>query len=463
MCLWLYLLDRAVGRTRRRARPPDYLDAPVFSEPAGTLTRRQLCQNAVLLGATGSGKTTFLLWLLARVLRDSGALLVAAKAGDAANYERIARSLGKEVVVLGPGAEGVDFFGSCIPPNLPLEDRGVAGGLAFDALAAVLSREKRKAGGDNAFFYLAAQQFVRYSIDLLSLAGAPVTAERILQIAVWTPRSPEQMQTANWSQGWLARYLDEAEDRGEFSERVRDYFTVALPNLGERTLGSILSEVEATADLMCRGVCQKLTSGTLSPAALIDRGAVVIVDCPFMVLGDVGRVASAAVVHAFQQSLLRREVTETTPLYGVVIDESQEILTDTTASYAAVCRQQRSPLICATQCVSGLGDKLGSKERALALMGNLANKFVFSSTPETAKYVSESLLGRARISFFGGGTQASPDEPGKSTASASVSQHMELSVEPQQLFRLKDGSDGEVECLWFRPSEPWTTLTVRRE
>lgn len=456
------------GRVRKswRAGAPmarEYLDGVVFANEEGTWRRRDACENALLVGATGSGKSSLLRWLLARLL-DGGGLLICAKATDRSDYEQIVRRLGKRPLILDATTPGLNFFDAVLTPQVALEDRGLAGERAWEAIAAVVNREgRRTASGDNAFFVSASRAFVRFAVDLLSLADVPVTPEAILKIARWVPNTPADLATDRWKGGFLNECLRKAHARkqGEMVQTVSEYFLVQMAGLADRTKAGILSEVAATGDILTRGACKRLlAAGRHNATQLIDAEVVVILDMPFLVHGDVGRACGAGVKFCFQQALLRREVTPGTKLYPVVCDEAQEIVTDEDAAVTAVCRGQRAPHIFATQCLNGLKDKLGSNERAEVLIGNLGTRFVCNPTPFTAKWVTENLVGKTIKTFYSGNASGSSYQNvgdlvtggAQPTSSTGFSQQMDFAVQFQDLFELRKGGspDYVVECLWFQ-------------
>jgi hypothetical protein len=86
------------------------------------------------------------------------------------------------------------------------------------------------------FFREGCAAFARNAIDLLKLAGEPVSIARLLSIVVSLPRHPSDLMDERWRLGYCSRTMEAAHNRVGDAERVRylDLFTYFVEHIPGR-------------------------------------------------------------------------------------------------------------------------------------------------------------------------------------------------------------------------------------
>jgi NAD(P)-dependent dehydrogenase (short-subunit alcohol dehydrogenase family) len=249
-------------------------------------------EGTMIFGGTGSGKTSGSGRALARsfLAAGFGGLVLCAKPDEPSLWRTYAAEAGRDSDLVMFGADpkwGFNFMeyesirsgsGAGLTENLVT---------LFMEVSSIGSGDARSRGGDP-FWERAMRSLIRNSVDVLVMAGQPVTLHALFDVVRSAPPDAASVASVPWKSGsacWCL--LDAARERAlgtswEIDCReVLGYWLTHFPTLGEKTRGSIVAMFSTLAEALMRGKMRELfCEGTsLSPEDVID-GRVVVVDLP---------------------------------------------------------------------------------------------------------------------------------------------------------------------------------------
>lgn len=428
-------------------------------------TLQDACEGTLILGATGSGKTSGSGQLLARsfLTCDFGGLVLTTKSDDADRWQRYAEMTGRQgqFCRVRPGG---DFAFNFLDYQASLPDD--AGGstenvveLLFTILDAA-SGTTRKADGQGAFWANTARQLLRNLVRIVRASGERLTLDLVRQFLVESPQSPEEVQAGTWrSKATFGRLLVAVEQRriGDTDVGVREalrYWLHEFPALNAKTRSIIITDLTATVDMFFDPALAQLLCGktTITPDDVLD-GAILVIDLPTEKWLHLGRIAQLVFKIMFQSAVRRRMDTDDAtrrPVF-LFVDEFQNFLTESDATFVATSRAARCATVFLTQSLPGLYMQAGStlpRERVAALAANLNTKvFHANADPQTNTWASEqigkSMQYRASVSHGGDGLDAKGTLKmllGMGRSRVSSSPVIDFEVQPSVFTKLKTGS-----------------------
>ncbi|MGD9689528.1 MAG: type IV secretory system conjugative DNA transfer family protein [Phycisphaerales bacterium] len=419
-----------------------------------------------VFGTTGSGKSTGSVAALLRAyLRNQfGMMLLTVKPDDAATYRRLCAEAGRsaDVVMLGPLHDASFNFIS----EAALGSAGLIGNLT--AMLSTVSRIAlggEHGGGreDGRFWMLMESRLLTCCAELLIRAGEPVTTLGLERLVTGIPADREQVADGGWRErSFVYACLREAEldvsgpdDETEF-RRLCDYFLLELATLSSRTKSTVQASATALLDMFNRPVIRKLLSAP-QPSfdmSMLQRGKILIVDCPVLVHQSMGRLVQLVLKHCFQLAQSRRDVRASPRPVALVVDESH-LLTDLEhdAAFQTTARGTRTCTVYATQSISNYlgehGDGSAAVEaRVHALLTNLACHLFHQTTDTKTVEYAQALFGKRRQLLMNGGMNQRQDDwasaalgfggppPGRS---AGFSEHVDWMVQASDFLDLARG------------------------
>ncbi len=177
--------------------------------------------------------------------------------------------------------------------------------------------------------------------------------------------------------------------------------------------------------------------------------ALILLDCPIKLYGEVGAFLQVLWKYCFQQSQERRDVDDHTRPVFLVADESHLLAVAADQVFQTTARSSRTAVVYATQSISNYLASFGGEQaqsQVHSLLGNLQTKlFHQQADTKTNEYAAE-LIGRSRqylmnasnsqqagdwLSEFMGGQGAQ--------TSAGMSECFEFEVQPNEFSRLRRG------------------------
>jgi hypothetical protein len=451
-------------------------------------------EGTMIFGGTGSGKTSGSGAALARAFLAAGfgGVVLCAKPDEPALWRRYAAQAGRESDLIMFGAGGPWCFNFM---NYESSRSGAGAGLTenlvalFMEVASIGSGEGRARGGDP-FWERAMRSLIRNCVDLIAMAGEPVSLHAMFDVIRSAPGDPAGPASKAWrerSACW--RQLEEARDRAlgtpwEIDCReVAGYWLSHFPTLGERTRGSIVAMFTTLAEALMRGKMRELFCGgtTLTPEHVIG-GRIVVVDLPVKEWSEVGRMAAVLWKYCFQKAVERRSDNgdgRGRPVF-IWADECQHFASRYDPLFQATARSSRAASVYLTQNYPSLASALGGGQdgRALtdSLLGNMGTKIFHANSDRETNQLASDLVGK-RLQFlrsFGSGSSLSVGRmPGAgSSLNRGRSESMDYEIQPMEFAALrKGGRENARTCdalvfqngrLWASTGRAWQKVAFRQ-
>lgn len=432
-------------------------------------TLRDAVEGTLILGATGSGKTSGSGATIARSFLSAGfgGLVLTAKSDERALWESYCRETNRsgDLVVVGPDTERRFNF-----LDHELNRTGSGAGLTenivnlFSNVMEIRERNAASGGGreDGTFWKQGALKCMRNAVDLVSLATGTVSAPDLVRVVLSAPLSPAQIRDKDWQQGSFCFHcLKEADKRDKLPRQqhdfgvVADYYLLEWVNLAERTRSVIQATFMGWADLLVRGLLRELfcTDTTVTPED-VEHGRIILIDLPVKEFGEVGQFAQVLWKYAFQRSIERRNVAASSRPVFLWADEAQHFVTSYDHSFQTTCRAARVATVLLSQNYSNLIAALGGNEKARAetdsLLANLNTKILHANGDAVTNEWASRLIGRSRQFLANGNNSYDAEDQwtaslgldwlghGGSTT-AGFSETFEFEVQPREFTRLRTG------------------------
>jgi len=421
------------------------------------------CLGTQIWGSTGSGKSTGSLAGICRSFLRAGfgGIFLTAKPEDRDVYLRYCREEKrlKDVLLFGPDYSLKYNF---IDAELHRADAG--GGIVENLtmlLATILEINDRKGSGggnEEGFWRRATLQLCHEAISLLVLAKGKVTIPDLYRLVVSAPVSTEQLRSEDWRRGSFCwQCLTEADARSKTARQHADFelttsfFMVEWVGLSDRTRSVVLSSFSSMVHALNRGVARDLlsTDTNVSPE-MTQHGAIILIDMPIKLYGDVGRLVQIIFKYCFQRAQERRNIAENPRSTFLVCDESHLFAVSADQVFQTTARSSRTCSVYATQSISNYlaafgGDK--SEPEVHSLLGNLQNQVFHQQTDVRTNSYAAELIGRSR-QFLTNSTSSYGETDLMSTmlgfrgpgqTSAGVSEQIDFEVQPKVFTSLRRG------------------------
>jgi len=442
---------------------------------------KDACEGTVIFGGTGSGKTSGSGRTLARSFLGAGfgGLVLCAKPEEPLLWRAYAKEAGREsdlVMFGGKESWGFNFM------HYESLRCGAAAGLTenlvnlFMEVSSIGSGEARSRGGDP-FWERAMRSLVRNCVDVLVMAGEPVSLHAMFDVIRSAPPDPSAPASIEWrakSSCWQRLEAARARALGTPWEidchEVTGYWLGHFPTLGDKTRGSIVAMFSTLAEGLMRGKMRELfcTGTTVCPEDVIG-GRIVIIDLPVKEWSEVGRMAAVLWKYCLQKAVERRCDNAGglgRPLF-IWADECQHFTSRYDTLFQATARSSRAASVYLTQSYPSLAAALGSGSdgRTLAdsLLGNMGTKIFHANSDRETNQFAADLVGK-RLQFlrnFGAGSSLGlGGRPSVgSTSSRGRSESMDYEVQPMEFSMLRKGGGESGYCsdaLVFQNGRLWS-------
>ncbi|HEX4609545.1 MAG TPA: TraM recognition domain-containing protein [Urbifossiella sp.] len=425
----------------------------------------------MVLGQTGSGKSSGpgRALLLSFLRAGLGGCILTSKPQDATEYQELASLAGREqdVRVVAPGG----------PFKLNILDYqyragGVRGGGLADtvvslALEWLQARDRSRGQPADPFWIDSAKRLLTCAIDLLGLAGEPITFPGIARLISSAPNSSEEVKSAEWQRdSWLNELVSRAVGRADLSPAQKVDLAVGVEFwmhdyavLDDKTRSGIRATTQSLTFPFERSMLADLFGGESNcfPEDCYRRGAIIILDLPVKEFLEAGAAAQVLFKTVWQRAMERRSVArEPLPVF-LFIDEYQNYVTSYDPLFQATARSSRVATVVMTQNLDSLISRFPAatgKAEAQALLGNF-NLKVFCANDHVgtnewaAKLIGEEWVTRQNVS-------ASLGAEGQ--LSAGTTEQRRFLVDPLTFSRLLKGgreNKGRVQALCFRSGRPF--------
>lgn len=375
---------------------------------------RKAFEGVVILGSTGSGKTSGPFQYIIRSLLRSGAggLFLCVKSDAAQQYRRWIEQEGRKADLVRFTASGNYSFNfldyilnqeSEVPPI----DEAVA--VLFQVLD-LLYRQNHPPQHDNEqrFFRQSATAALREVMTIVFAANRTLELETICDLISELPRTAADADPDSLRNRYskLHQLISQAEENatGEQAKQVaqaRHFCLHDWPQYGQDTRESVRATIQVDVSHLRRPPLLGLFGSTslgrpgqesVTPADIIG-GKLVVVDISlYGGLRQAGQTAAIIWKTMLQRALLARSTagSDLRPVF-IAADEAQEIVSEPDHRFASSSRGHRGITVYATQTISQLEHTLG-KTDATSLLANLKTRFICRcGHPETAKWFAESI------------------------------------------------------------------------
>jgi type IV secretory pathway TraG/TraD family ATPase VirD4 len=411
------------------------LDTPLLDWRRGEKWKvAQATEGTLIVGSTGSGKTSGSGATIARALLRNGfsGLVLTVKKDEPDNWRDLCEKEGRshDLLCFRPGS------GFCFNPLefesinenrvqlfLKLSELGLSGGTTP---ATDFWIEERK-------------KLLRNLFQLVESAGLVPSVTILAAILKGAPSTLAEVGTAAWQRdSQCAQAIRTATSRmaADMDTMIAvEYFEQEFPTLSSRTRSIVVSMVSSTFDLLRRSPLRQLFTETsnISPRSIFEGSKILVVDLPVKEFKDVGLYANIIWKFCFQREVERR--VDKTPTF-IWADEAQLFLNREDYLFQTTARSAGCASIYLTQNYPNLLDALG-KHPTDSLVGNLKTLiFHQNDCPVTNEWASAMFAVAMR-------EQESPSVPGKAPAVATVLTQV---IPPHKFKSLKRGGGRQ---WWF--------------
>jgi len=389
-------------------RIKDPLDAPLLHiSPHDVFTLRDAAQGVLILGGTGSGKTSASKALKAAYLASGmGGLVLCAKAEEAALWRQQCAANGRSGSLLvwsgrnfrynflayelvSKGATGINAVVECLMRVLEI--------------ARIAAPNPGRSG--DAFWEDTTRQILRNTIPVLYAATGTVRIPDVLAFVRGAPVAQEQMTDPAWqsSSRFYAIFrqaigrLDDAS-----GERALSYWRHDFATLDAKTRGNIVISLTTALDRFNHGWLHDTfcTDTTIVPEICF-QGAIVVMAMRALTLNEDGIIAQQLFKYLWQRAVLARNgmgpVQSARPVF-LWADEAQYFVNSQDAEYLSTCRGSRACTVFLSQSLPTFYAKLGGEnahDRVHHLLGNFGTRIWHNNAcAETNEWASKTI-GRA--------------------------------------------------------------------
>lgn len=466
---------------KKKAHP---LDSTLFPwDNANSLTIRNLLAGGIhAFGRTDAGKSSSLVQIANAILRhgNSSMLVLCAKRGEYRDWQRLADRAGRsrDVIFVHPDQPWrFNMFG------WESERQGEGAGIAQNVvrflmeMRSVVFRESNQEGGESQQWKKQDERLLTHVVTILQFAGEAINPINIHNFILSAPDSLATLKTEAWQAGYcnqcIAKGFHTAKNPAQTADYMlaRDYFAREWSRLAEKTRASIVVGTMATIFALTMGIVRELFAGetNFDPHTAIEGRKIVIVNMPPDEWGiDVGGVANIGLKYYWQKEILRREITDNSPLACIWGDESSLWVTPSDAHFLSRCRSYRGCMVYICQGLNNYREALpGAKADAAieAMLANFGHKLFFALGDYATAEWASNLCGKELKQYAGGGVQHAPYETflpfgAQSQYSSSFQEHLEHALPPWEFMNgLRTGSPAnnyQVDAVLVRSGVPFS-------
>ncbi len=461
----------------KKPRPvPSVLEQPLLNlSKQDTWTVRDACEGTQIFGATGSGKTSGSGQAIATSLLRAGfgGLVLTVKPDERETWERYAAATGRtgSLAIFRPGEPWAFNF-----LNYELNRPGAGAGFAsnmvslFTEVLEVAAR-RGEVGSQDGFWVTALEQLLRNAIDLVIMAQGTLTLADLHAVISSAPHDHDVLFSEEWRAG--SRCFDlirqgratlEPDQQADF-DLTASYWLNEFPGLAEKTRSIIVNMFTGMADAFLRRPMRALfcERTTIIPE-ITHGGGIILVDMPVKQYHQVGRFAQVLWKLMWQRAAEARAVNNDTAPVFLWVDESQEFITSSDASFQATARSARVATVYLTQNISNYLKAIGGREAQSAtdsLLGNLQTKIFHANGDAKTNEWAERLFAKRWGRRTGTSQSNNPDQPDgrdRPRMSASSNESLDPEVLAHDFIGLAKGGEGNrflVESIVFQGGRTW--------
>ncbi len=393
-------------------------DTLLWLSPSDAFRIRDACENVLVLGGIGSGKTSGPGKTLRRAMFRAGfgALVLVTKPDEVTACLEDAYSANRQSSVIRvDGRSGFNLI------EHELARQGIAGiNTVVESLMRILEivRAAVPNGGrtGEAFWENSFRQLLRMTVPILYAAFGSVRISEIIRFIQTAPASAAQLVDEAWrASSFMYQVMHQARtepsvplDDDGFG-RIASYWQNEFAQLDNKLRTSITSTLSTSLDRFTHGRLKRLfCEDTTFVPELTMLGAIIVLDMSALEWNEDGIIAQQIIKFATQRALLSRnglpEQFQLRPV-AIFVDEAQTFFNTFDREFMSLSRSSRCATVCLTQSIPSVIATIGgdnAKHQADALLAQSGTKiFCNNSCPETNRFAADTV-GRAiqrRASF----------------------------------------------------------------
>lgn len=444
------------------------MDLPLLQfgaeQDADTWVLRDACEGTLIVGTTGSGKTSGSGASIARAFleRGFGGLILTAKADERQLWERYADQCGRrdQLCIIEPtGPFHLNFLD--YEAHRPGKGAGLVENLV-NLLYAVIEVHTRNEGNDSAqsFWESTGKQLLRNTLRVLVIIRGRIRLQDVIHFISESPNTPAKVENGSWKNTrcfgpWLLQALAKAQ--GTPQERVieeaRRYWLEEFAALADKTRSCIIAGFTARQDGFIEPILHDLfcTDTTLTPD-MAAQGAIILIDLPVKEYGTVGLFTQMAWKYLFQLAIERRIDPNDDTRRPVFLwaDEAQLFYSARDSLFQSTARSSRCATVYLTQNLPNFYGVLGSSgggghDKVNGFLSNLNTKIFHNNNNPTTNHWAAEMIGKSIQYRFNSGSSTTHKNPWdffpSETTSGGMSEQIDYEVQPNEFLTLLKGGN----------------------
>lgn len=447
-------------------------DKLCYLGPQTHQTLERLLQHMIILGKSGAGKSSAILYNYARMLFEYGvgAYITTVKVDDIDLWKRIIKDAGREEDLIIIGEDSDKTF------NFLTYQASIAGGKEINNIVGLFmdivkaNNSKDTASNNEQFWESETRKMLNATFALLTMADQPFSLHNMRSIILDAPQCEDQKSNQQWqAQSEFFRIFGLAllnfedstqahknQESTSFSpsqlrdfQIASDYWLKEYPNKNERTRGDLISSVTGLFSAFDYGIIRELLMSdkpnSFSPWDMFKSGKIVLANFPTDKYGSDGKVAQSILSIVGMGAVLQRKVSEHPRPVFFFHDEVQRVFTpEVLANNMERLRSQRGGVIVATQSKeNALKEMPGRRGEAIfsSLFGGVSTSiFAWNLSTTTNEWASKTFYREWKTrSSTSAQMQSRPDGTITPNSSVSHSSELQQNVLPIQFTELADG------------------------
>lgn len=443
------------------------------------ITLRQLFEGLIVLGTSGSAKTSTSAHMFAHAFMDAGmgGLFLTTKEDEKDQIREWARVCGREqdLVIFKPTNP---YYFDIMEWEAKRQDGSDTETVVGLFMVIIEIANGGSIQSKETYWILSMRQMLRNTVDMLKCAGEVVSIENMYLYIITAPTSVSRLGSGDFQKdSFCFKCLNAATDNFEQLADSHDkpihfddfdisfkYWTHEFPNLAEKTRSIIVSMFTSTADAFLRGNLKRLfnTDPRKQEAApeLARQGKIIILDLPIKKYEQTGVIAQGAYKLCFQKAMERERITAQTPNVFLFADECGFTLTSYEDSFQSTARSSRIATFYLTQSLSNVKLNLGenAEQRAKSLLTNLGTKIFHAQVDDDTTLWASKLIGEDWSLQSTSSSSFNQEDTGQ--LSTSLAEQRRFILEPIVFSRLLRGgapNDYIASAIVHQVGRTWST------
>lgn len=391
------------------------LDAVIQQYGEHTITARQACAGMMIIGASGSGKSSTIIDSLKTHLMSAvplmGGIITHAKRTDAEETEECIAYCSRQSDAIWVDATKqyrinfLEHLRKQTPEGTSIAVCVSEGINVFRQLHHNNSRQEEP-------FWKAHQvKFDIAATTILICAGESLSFKKMIQICNSMPSSKEDLSSDEFlSNSACMQYIDKALSNKQPHQENLDmglsYLIDEMIQLDPRTRSNVVSTIQSGLYPATVGLVSEIldTDTNFTPECTFD-GNILVLDFPPSVYYSEGNILNGAIHYLWMRDVMRRRLEESNRVVFSIVDECQLTVNSYMIHFSSVCRSQHAITVYATQSTASIEVKLNSphsKKMCEQWLGNLATKYFLCSTEVSTINYYVSTIGKddeTRVSY----------------------------------------------------------------